>query len=83
MSPQDEIIRGERARQILEDPLVVEALSGIKSQLLEQWRLSPVKDTELRERIWAIYNGMHVFIDAFESHIATGKFALATEQQRG
>lgn len=83
MTPEQEVMRGERARQILEDPLVVEAVTQIKSQLLEQWRLSPVKDTELRERLWAIYTGMHVFLEAFESHIATGKFALATEQQRG
>lgn len=72
---EDERLRGERARQILEDPLVKSAMSDIKATLIEQWRISPVKDAELREYLWSIYLGACKFEELLASHIETGKLA--------
>ncbi len=82
MTPQEEMMRAEKARQILEDPFVREALDDIKSTLIEQWRSAPVKDSDLKERLWALYNAAHKFEELMRSHIETGKLASIGEQQR-
>lgn len=57
MSPQQERIereraaRGERARAILEDPILVEAFGKVDAALVEAWRATPQRDTAGRERL--------------------------------
>lgn len=75
MTPEEERVRAEQAKQILRNPLVREALDGIKNGLIEQWRSSPVKDSELREYLWSIYLGAGKFEELLQSHIETGKMA--------
>ena len=72
MTEQEEIVRAERARQVLSDPLVAGAMQDIKTGLIEQWRASPVKDKDLREQIWAIYVGMTKFEEIFRIYIESG-----------
>lgn len=80
MTEQEEIVRAERARQIMEDPLVKGALTDIKTAVVEQWLRAPVKDSELREYLWAIYVGTSKFEEILKSHMETG--VLAAEQLR-
>jgi hypothetical protein len=75
MSPEQEVQRGNRAQQILDDPLVKAALDDIGNRIIEQWRACPVKDVELREKLWMMFNVRHAFIDAMREHIDTGKLA--------
>jgi len=82
MSESDELHRAARARGILEDALVRESLDGIKSQLVEQWRLTPIKETELREKIWSIYCGAVAFEQVLNEYITTGKMAQVTIERR-
>lgn len=85
MTREEEIIRAERAKQILGDSLVGQALKEIKEGLIEEWRRASVKDAEMREKIWAIYVGACKFEELLKSHIETGKLAraqLETESQQ-
>lgn len=77
MTPEEELSRAEQAAQILRAPLVREALDGIKNGLIDSWRQAPVKDSELREKLWAIYVGACKFEELLQSHIETGKLAKA------
>jgi hypothetical protein len=77
-TPEQEIRRAERARQLLEDPLTAEALDAIESNVLSWWEESNVKDVEFRERCWAIYSSARKFRKLMQSHMETGK--LAREQ---
>ena len=78
MKPDDEIHRANRAEQILNDPLVKEALEAIHDRIIEEWRGCPVKDVEMREKLWMMFNMHHRFISAMKEHIDTGKLARAT-----
>ena len=49
---EGEIARGLRARAILDDPLVVAALAAIEQGCVEEWRRTPARDVEGRERLW-------------------------------
>jgi len=77
MKPEEELIRAEKARQVLEDKIVREALDGIKNAIIEGWRQSPVKDVEHREKLWSIYVGACKFEELLRSYIETGKLARA------
>jgi hypothetical protein len=84
MTPEEERIRAERAKHLLADPLLAQSLHDIKAALIEAWSRTPVKDQEMRERIWGIYVAAGKFEDLLRSYIESGKFAeatLAAEQQ--
>jgi hypothetical protein len=85
MSPEQEAQRGNRAQQILDDPLVKAALDAIGERIIEEWRMCPVKDVEMREKLWMMFNMRHRFIDSMREHIDTGKLAkhqIAEEVKR-
>ena len=75
MEPEAEVWRAEKARQFLEDEMIKEALDGIKERLIEEWSKTPVKDPEMREKIWMMYNIHQNFIARLKEHIETGKLA--------
>ena len=72
---ESEVWRGNDAKRIMDDRLVREALEDIASRIIEEWRKTPVRDVELREKLWMMYNVHHSFIDRFREHIETGKLA--------
>lgn len=47
----EEIRRGEQAKRLLEEPLLVEAFTYIEQELIEAWKNSPQRDTEGREKL--------------------------------
>lgn len=67
--------RGQRARVILEDPLVVEALALMESKVLEAWKDSPASDTAARERLYHYQRSVQEFRWFFTNAVTTGKFA--------
>jgi hypothetical protein len=83
MTPEEELIRAERASQILRDPLVVEAISAIKQSVIDAWRTSPIKDRDLRDYLHTMYNAAHKFEELLHSHIETGKLAVHQLKEKG
>ena len=81
MTPEEERIRAEQAKRLLADPLMAGALQDIKDTLIDDWRRTPVKDQDLRERIWGIYVAAFKFEELLRSYIGTGKFAEQVLQQ--
>lgn len=49
---ETEIARGERAKQLLEDPLLSEAFALIELEYLKAWQNSPARDVEGREALF-------------------------------
>lgn len=79
----DEATRGERASELMDDPLMVEAFTLMQERFTAEWADSPVRDTEGRERIWM----MQKLLQNVRSHLlqaaTTGKLAsLQLEQKR-
>lgn len=82
----DDLARAQRAKLILEDPLMVAALADIKARLREQWEASPARDKEGREEIYRFMRVANSFETALKAHIETGEIAAhqlrAEEEQQ-
>lgn len=69
--------RGVRARELLENPLVVEAFASVKAEYLDAWEKTPARDQEGRERLWVMVK----LIDKVKLHLGqvvdAGKIADA------
>lgn len=82
MTTEQEVWRAEKARQFLEDEMIKEALNGIRDAIIEQWSNTPIKDTDLREKTWMMFNIHKNFIDRLKEHIETGKLASLQLKQK-
>lgn len=79
---EHEIVRGEHAARLLSDELLNEALQTIESEYIEQWKNSPTRDEEGREKLWLMVKTAQRFRLELESVLNTGKLAKATLAQR-
>ena len=75
MEKEKEIQRGHRAKQILEDPIFVEALQKVSQELDQEWINSPIRDTEGREKIYMMRKMLGVLHVQLQSVMETGKLA--------
>ncbi len=77
-----EIARGERAQQLLNDPLLVEAFETIEKELHDQWQNSPARDAEGREKLFLTLKCLHKMHGHLVNVLESGKMAKATLAQR-
>ncbi|WP_426355668.1 hypothetical protein ACN9MD_09745 [Stenotrophomonas maltophilia] len=77
-----EIARGERANQLLSDPLLVEAFEIVEQELTSQWQNSPVRDAEGREKLFLTLRCLQKARAHLTSVLETGVMAKATLVQR-
>lgn len=70
--------RGERAKQILEDPLVVGALSAIEKAVYDAFQNTQLGATKELEHLHRMHRAVHMFRQALTSHIMDGNIALNT-----
>ena len=81
MSPEEELSRARDVEMLLANSYIKEALERIPATLIEQWRSTPVKDVELREKIWAIYCGAKAFEGVLREFVESGKMAAIQVEQ--
>lgn len=55
MTKDEQIARGQRARLLLEDALLVEILDGLESTYIEAWERSAETETAYREKLWGLH----------------------------
>lgn len=80
MTPEEEIIRAGRAKEILENKLFKEAVAEIE-EAIKQGRLnSGATDTALREKLAAQELGLYAIVQKLKTHMETG--ILAEEEIR-
>lgn len=77
-----EIARGERARQLLEDPLLVEAFTKKEAEYIQAWLNSPARDVEGREALYLSIKNLHAIRGHLSNVMDTGTMAKATLAQR-
>lgn len=77
-----EIARGERANQLLSDPLLSEAFEIVEQELVNQWQNSPARDAEGREKLFLTLKCLHRAKAHLTSVLETGVMAKATLAQR-
>jgi hypothetical protein len=79
---ETDILRGERARQLLEEPLIVEAFALIEQEYQKAWQASPARDMEAREKLYLSLKCLHQVKGHLSSVMESGTLAKATLAQR-
>ena len=82
MSPEEELRRADKAKQLLDSDVFKEAFSEVETVLLDGIRRAPFKDAELREKLCQQYTALHTIRDQMRSYIESGKLAEATLAER-
>jgi hypothetical protein len=77
-----DILRGERALQLLREPLIVEAFSLIEQDLIDKWQNSPARDVQARESLYQSQILLRRLQAQLELVMQTGQVAKATLIQR-
>src|SRR5215470_8430256 len=67
--------RGAQAEALLRNELLQEAFTGLEKQFIDAWRLTQVRDTDARERLWQAVNVVGKVQDALKTHVNNGKLA--------
>jgi hypothetical protein len=78
-----EVSRGDRAKALLENPLLVEAFKAVEEDLMNRWRVGPSRDAEAREKIWISTCLLDALKREIEDHITTGTLAKAQLENKG
>jgi hypothetical protein len=71
----DDINRASRAAQIVDSDLFKEATATIERDLIAAWKLTAVRDTEARERLWQGVLMVGKMEEFFRSAVDNGKLA--------
>lgn len=77
MDYQDDLNRATKARMLLEDQMLQDALKAIESEVVEQWTACPARDTEGKEALWQLMKTAQKFRSILTGHIETGKLAAS------
>jgi hypothetical protein len=75
---QKQISRGQKAKELLEEPLLQDSLKAIRNKLDTEWKNSPLRDVEGREKIFFLVKAIDELEAMLISEMETGK--LASEQ---
>ncbi len=65
--------RSQQAKHILEDPIFIEAVNKIRSDLANEWLNSDVKNSEQRENIFIMRRMLELVVMQIQSVMETGK----------
>lgn len=82
MDLNEEMQRGAEARQIIENPLVVECMTKLKEAVIGQWSACSARDTEAREWLWQHYQAILKFEEFFTEVLNTGKMATQMHKEK-
>lgn len=70
-----DVNRAAQAEALLRNELLAEAFTGLEKQFVDAWRLTQVRDTDARERLWQAVNVVGKVQDALRGHVNNGKLA--------
>jgi hypothetical protein len=52
MTPEQELYLANRAKEVLENEAYTKAFADISTEIIEQWKNSPARDVDGREKLW-------------------------------
>tara|TARA_B100001939_G_C16592778_1_gene467598 strand:- start:302 stop:550 length:249 start_codon:yes stop_codon:yes gene_type:complete len=79
---EQEITRGNKAKQILEDTLFVESVQTIRTELMNEWLNSDEKNSEQRENIFRMRRMLEVVLMQLKTVMETGKLATQKKSEK-
>ena len=82
MDEELEISRGGRAKRLLEDPLLVEALEAIHERYTKAWRNTQLSQVTVREEAYRMLSAVDEFTAHLTRFVQTGKLATTAKETR-
>ncbi len=82
MTPEQEIHRANRAREVLENEVYIDAFAQIAQELRTAWETSPARDTEGREVLWLTLGQLNRLQASLAHTMASGKLKLQDLQHK-
>ena len=79
MNKQQEISRGERARQVLEDEMFKEAMTAIKAEVYRKFLATSFDQKEERDELWRKSQTIEALEGYLKSVMISGKLASQTK----
>jgi hypothetical protein len=70
-----DVTRAAQAEALLRNELLQDAFTGLEKQFVDAWRMTQVRDTDARERLWQAVNVVGKVQDALRGHVNNGKLA--------
>lgn len=80
LTPEQEIIRAGKAREVLENELFSEAVSAVREGIRVARLNSAVTAVDLREKLWAQEQALEAILKHLKTHMESGQ--LAEEELR-
>jgi hypothetical protein len=72
-----DMLRAAKARELLDNSVLAEALDLIERDTVRLWGLCPARDHEGKEHLWRLYKTAQQFRLVLLEFIATGEYAEA------
>ena len=83
MELNQRLYNGDRAREVLENEAFTDSFSAIETEILSQWKSSPARDLEGREKLWQLLSLLGKLKSTLQTTLDTGKLAkLELEHKR-
>jgi hypothetical protein len=74
LTPEEAIIRGEKASRLLQDPLFLEASEKLEKDVMEAWAKTPIRDKEGQHELLLMIQTARKFKAIFAEMVATGEY---------
>lgn len=72
---RDAVQRGDRAKALLQNELLVEAFDNLESKIMEEWKATDPEDKERREDAWRSLKLLQTLQGQFRRIVTTGEAA--------
>lgn len=79
MTDDEILIRANRAAELLDNPILSEALQAYETEITEAWKNSPLRDAEGREKLRQMLEAHRKFTTFLVNTMESGKLARVIE----
>lgn len=79
---EQQYLRGQQAQELLEHPLMAEALTAIRADLYEKFSRTKTGESDMREELWRKQQTVDWFESYLKNVLTTGRLAHETLLQR-
>jgi hypothetical protein len=82
MKLEERLYNGDRAREVLENEVFIQAFDAIEREVIETWTSSPARDQEGREKCWQYLTLLRKVKTHLTQTLETGKLASLELQHK-
>lgn len=74
---QIDMLRAAKARELLDNSVLTEALDMIEADVVRLWGDCPARDKEGKEILWQLYKASQKFRSILQDFVRTGEYAAS------